>query len=147
MKNENIASIETLAKKRVYRKKIQEPIIEEEEEVEEPPKETEEAPEEEVILIKTIKKPRSQAQMDAFERAKTARSLNTEKRKQEREQEKFIYEQEVEQKLIKKAISLKKQQIRDTMIIDKIPDYNDDHEEEIKKVVQKEKMRKKIVFV
>lgn len=72
------------------------------------------------ITIK--KKPRTQAQLDAFNKAKEIRDNNTKKRLEERQQ--FIDEErkKAEDKIIKKAISLKKKEIKKQAILDEISD-------------------------
>ena len=96
----------------------------------------EESIEDEPETIVKAKKPRTEAQMKAFEKAKEKARINAEKRKEERE---LAAEQErkaIEEKLVKKAISVKKKQIKKQAILDEI---SDDETElvEIEKIVKK----------
>ncbi len=59
------------------------------------------------------KRERTQAQKDAFERAKQAREAKVKARKEENEVIKKTKEKEFEDKLIKKAITTKKKQIKE----------------------------------
>lgn len=103
-------------------------------------------PEPEPIPAEKVKKPRTDAQIASFKRAQQIRFENAERRRVEREEKEKEYMQEVEEKLVKKAIAVKKRQIKETMIIDKIqePDTADD-DEQIRQVVQKSK--RKVLFV
>jgi hypothetical protein len=59
------------------------------------------------------KKERTQAQKDAFERARIARETKVKQRKEENENFKQSQQKELEDKLIKKAISTKKKQLKE----------------------------------
>ena len=104
-------------------------------------------PEPEPIPAEKVKKPRTDAQIAAFKRAQEIRFSNAERRRVEREEKEKEYIQEVEEKLVKKAIAVKKRQIRQEMIIDKIPELDNvvDDDEQIRQVVQKSK--RKVLFV
>lgn len=96
----------------------------------------EEEIEDEPKTITKAKKPRTEAQMKAFEKAKETARINAEKRKAERE---LAAEQErklIEEKLVKKAISVKKKQIKKQAVLDEISD-DDTELVEIQKIVKK----------
>ena len=83
--------------------------------------------------ITRAKKSRTPKQLEAFEKAKAIRDANTLKRKEEA---KLIAEQErkmIEEKLVKKAISIKKKQIKKQSIIDEMSD-DDTPIEKIKEI-------------
>lgn len=101
----------------------------------------EEAIEDEPKPVLRVKKPRTEAQIKAFEKAKETARLNAEKRKTERD---LVAQQEqkvVEEKLVKKAIAVKKKQIKKQAILDEIED-DDTPLEEIEKIVKKLPARK-----
>ena len=72
--------------------------------------------------ITKAKKPRTEAQMKAFEKARENARLNAEKRKAEREAKALEERKIVEDKLVKKAIALKKKQIKKAAVLDEISD-------------------------
>lgn len=81
-------------------------------------------------------KPRTEKQMEAFQRAIMVREENRKARDQERkrieeEQKKILHE-----KMVKKAISLKKKEIKKQAILDEISD-DDTPIEKVKKVAEK----------
>jgi hypothetical protein len=78
----------------------------------------------EIIQQPKVKKERSQAQKDAFERAKKAREEKIKMRKDENENIKKSKEKEIEEKIIKKAISTRKKQIKE--VAKKIEEESDD---------------------
>jgi hypothetical protein len=85
--------------------------------------------------ITRAKKPRTEAQMKAFEKAKEKAKLNADKRKAEREAKAKEEQKAIEEKLVKKAVSLKKKQIKEQAILDKIED-DDTPLVEIEKIVK-----------
>jgi hypothetical protein len=85
--------------------------------------------------ITRAKKPRTEAQMKAFEKAKEKARLNAETRKAEREAKAKEEQKAIEEKLVKKAISLKKKQIKQQAILDQIED-DDTPLPEIEKIVK-----------
>lgn len=72
--------------------------------------------------IQKPKKPRTQKQLEAFERAKKIRDDNTVRRKMEQKMRDDEMKKIVEQKLVKKAISIKKKEIKKQAILDEISD-------------------------
>jgi hypothetical protein len=85
--------------------------------------------------ITRAKKPRTEAQMKAFEKAKEKAKLNADKRKAEREAKALEERKAIEDKLVKKAISLKKKQIKQQAVLDEIED-DDTPLPEIEKIVK-----------
>lgn len=90
---------------------------------------------EEPQTITRAKKPRTEAQMKAFEKAKEKAKLNADKRKAEREAKALEEQKLIEEKLVKKAISLKKKQIKQQAVLDNIED-DDTPLPEIEKIVK-----------
>ena len=91
---------------------------------------------EEPKSITKAKKPRTEAQMRAFEKAKETARLNAEKRKAEREMKAEEERKIIEEKLVKKAIAVKKKQIKQQAVLDEISD-DDTPIEAIEKIVKK----------
>jgi hypothetical protein len=93
-------------------------------------------PKEKNKTISGNKKPRTEAQIKTFEKARETARLNAEKRKTERdmraEEERIL----MEEKVVKKAISLKKKQIKQQAVLDEISD-DDTPIEKIKEIVKK----------
>jgi hypothetical protein len=85
--------------------------------------------------ITRAKKPWTEAQMKAFEKAKEKARLNADKRKAEREAKAKEEQKLIEDKLVKKAISLKKKQIKQQAVLDNIED-DDTPLVEIEKIVK-----------
>ncbi len=82
-----------------------------------------------------VKKPRSAKQIEAFERARKKRDENRRLRAEEKAQRELQQKKEVEDKIIQKAISIKKKQILKQTVLDEISD------EETPMEVIKEKIR------
>jgi hypothetical protein len=96
--------------------------------------------------ITRAKKPRTEKQLEAFDRAKAIRDANTLKRKEEA---RLLAEQErkiIEDKLIKKAISLKKKQIKKQAVLDEVSD-DDTPLEKVKEIAEKVKSKETITPV
>lgn len=68
------------------------------------------------------KKPRTAKQIEAFEKARQTREKNALARKQMRDEEAIAIRKQVEDKLVKKAIAVKKKQIKQQAILDEISD-------------------------
>jgi len=77
-------------------------------------------------LAKTQKKPRSEKQIESFKKAQAKRDENRNKRKEDGKKE-------MEEKILKKAISIKKKQIKKAYTIDDISD-DETPIEEIKQI-------------
>lgn len=82
------------------------------------------------------KKPRTEKQLEAFEKAKQIRDANALKRKEERLKKEEEERKQNEEKLIKKAIALKKKQLKKQAILDEISD-DDTPIQKIKKIAEK----------
>ena len=72
--------------------------------------------------ITRVKKTRTPKQLEAFERAKAIRDANTLKRKEDAARKAEEERKIIEEKLIKKAISLKKKQIKKQAVLDEVSD-------------------------
>jgi hypothetical protein len=79
------------------------------------------------------KKPRTAKQIEAFEKARHTREKNALARKQSRDEEAIAIRKQVEDKLVKKAIAVKKKQIKQEAILDEISD-DDTPLEEVEKI-------------
>lgn len=75
--------------------------------------------------VQAPKKPRTAKQLEAFEKAKAIRDANFLKRKQEAERIAAEEKKKIEEKLVKKAIAVKKKQIKQQKILDEIPSDDD----------------------
>lgn len=84
--------------------------------------------------ITRAKKTRTPKQLEAFEKAKAIRDANTLKRKEEAKLRADEERKIIEEKLVKKAISIKKKQIKKQSIIDEMSD-DDTPIEKIKELV------------
>ena len=85
----------------------------------------------ESIQAPKLKKPRTQKQIDAFTRAREIKSQNAKNRLDEKKSQDDFRKKEIEQKLVQKAISVKKKQIKQEQILDAISDDEDSEEEPI----------------
>tara|TARA_R110000823_G_scaffold130192_1_gene258444 strand:- start:31 stop:549 length:519 start_codon:yes stop_codon:yes gene_type:complete len=79
------------------------------------------------------KKPRTAKQIEAFEKARETREKNALARKQSRDEEAIAIRKQVEDKLVKKAIAVKKKQIKQQAVLDEISD-DDTPLEEVEKI-------------
>ena len=82
------------------------------------------------------KKPRSQKQIDAFARALEIKKEKALARKAERDLNAGLEKVKLEEKIVKKAVAIKKKQIKKQIALDDISD-DDTPLEEIKKIVKK----------
>jgi hypothetical protein len=92
---------------------------------------------------KPNREPRQQSekQKEAWKIALAKRKENNELRKQIKEEEEKRIQKLIEDKIVKKAISLKKQQIKKEILLDKIED-DDTPLEEIKRIIKAPPIRK-----
>lgn len=74
------------------------------------------------VLAEKKKIPRTQKQIDAFKATLELRKANIEKRKAEKEAAAEAERKILEEKLIKKAIALKKKQMKARAVIDNLPE-------------------------
>ena len=88
------------------------------------------------------KKPRTAKQIEAFEKARQTREKNALARKQMRDEEAIAIRKEVEEKLVKKAIAVKKKQIKQQAVLDEISD-DETPLEEVEKIATRSKTRLK----
>ena len=95
--------------------------------------------------IQKEKKPRSEKQIIAFQRILDTRNKNRADRKLLKEQEMEKEKQETESKILKKAISIKKKQIKKELVLDDISD-DETPFEELKKKIIKSQMKQKAVL-
>ena len=98
------------------------PVIEEVQAVEAPP-------------VK-IKKPRSQAQIDAFVKVRAKRDENRVARLKTKEDDAVVQKAQIEEKIVKKAVRIRKKQIVREAVLDDISD-EDIPVEIVKKLVKK----------
>lgn len=87
-----------------------------------------------IIPVEKVKKPRTQKQMEAFERAKAIRDANALKRKEDAQRLAEELKKKDEEKIVKKAIAIKKKELKKHKILDTISDDDDDTKPVEKKV-------------
>lgn len=81
------------------------------------------------------KKPRSQKQIEQFERIRAIRDANRKARAEERALQEEQNKKELEDKIVKKAISIKKKQILKQKVLDEVSD-DETPIEEVKEIVK-----------
>ena len=91
--------------------------------------------------IQAQKKPRTKKQQEAFEKARLKMLENTNKRLMEKKQKEEDEKKQMEEKVVKKAIAIKKKQLKKEQIIDELSGTDDD--EPIEKI--KNKLKKEVV--
>ena len=106
-------NIKVSKKKLVIKTQPSKPVIEEEED------EEEETPK---PVSRAVAKPRTEAQKLAFEKCKAKRDENAKKRLADAKKLAEYEKKALEEKLISKAISIKKKQIKKQVILDEISD-------------------------
>ena len=102
--------------------------------------------EEAVVQTKKVvkeKKPRTAKQIEAFEKARQTRERNALARRQSRDDEAIAIRKQVEDKLVKKAIAVKKKQIKQQAILDEISD-DETPLEEVEKIATRSVTRTKL---
>lgn len=122
--------------------KVLDPI---EEAVEEDEIEVKPTPSVKVKPVKEDKRkttPRTDKQMEAFAKVQEIRQVNRDGRAKEREIQEEEFKKDNEAKIIKKAISIKKKQIKKQIILDEISD-DDEPIEMIKEKILKSSMKAK----
>ena len=100
-------------------------IIEEDETIEAPKK------------VKRIVKPRTEKQIESLAKGRQKMAQNQEEKRKIKEQENIIHKQELEKKLIDKAIKVKKKQLKKIEIFDDLSD-----EDTTPQTIQKPKQEK-----
>jgi len=111
-------------------------------EVEAQSKTTDETDNEEVSLPEAIqktkeKKPRTQKQIEAFERVRKIRDEKRNERKEIKVKAETEYKQQKEAKIVKKAISIKKKQILADADLDDVSEEDEIPIEVVKKIMKK----------
>ena len=99
-------------------------VIEEEETIEAPKK------------VKQAVKPRTEKQIESLSKGRLKMAQNQEEKRKIKEQENIIHKQELEKKLIEKAIKVKKKQLKKIEIFDDLSD-----EDTTPQVIQKPKLK------
>ena len=95
------------------------------------------------------KKPRSPAQIKAFEKARAKREENRIARKKLKEQEQEQKKKEMENKIVKTAVRVKKRQAIKEKLIEEVISSDSDEEPEIqavKKYMKKKQQKKKVTM-
>ena len=94
--------------------------------------------------------PKTQAQLDAFKKAISARDVNAKRRKEEAEKMLAESKKETEAKVVKKAIAIKKKQIKAQLALEEISDDDEPIEvvkEKVKKSVARPSPKPTFTFV
>jgi len=84
--------------------------------------------------------PKTQAQMDAFKKAIDARNANAKLRREEANKMMAEAKTEIETKIVKKALAIKKRQVKAQLALEEISDDDEPIEvikQKVKKVVEK----------
>lgn len=100
---------------------------------------------EEVKEVKT-KRPRSQKQIEQFEKAKATRDANRKARAEQKAIEEANRQKELEDKIVKKAIAIKKKQILQQKVLDDVSD-DDTPIEKVKAVLLEKELTEKPVTI
>ena len=87
--------------------------------------------------IQKTKKPRTQKQIEAFERVRKIRDEKRAERKEVKEKAEIEYKQQKEAKIVKKALSIKKKQILADADLDDVSEEDDIPIEVVKKIMKK----------
>ena len=110
-------------------------------EIQEPEEiENEEIEEKEVEPIKKVKKPRSQKQIETFEKARNKLAENKKLRDEAQKKMEEETKKSFEGKIVKKALEIKKKEILRESILDDISDEDTDLEK-IKKIIKKKAVK------
>jgi hypothetical protein len=87
--------------------------------------------------IQKTKKPRTQKQIEAFERARKIRDEKRAERKEVKQKVETEYKQQKEEKIVKKALAIKKKQILADKVLDEVSEDDDIPIEVVKKIMKK----------
>lgn len=87
--------------------------------------------------IQKTKKPRTQKQIEAFEKVRKIRDEKRAERKEVKEKAETEYKQQKEAKIVKKALSIKKKQILADADLDDVSEEDDIPIEVVKKIMKK----------
>ena len=112
-------------------------------EIQEPEEiENEEIEEKEVEPIKKVKKPRSQKQIETFEKARNKLAENKKLRDEAQKKMEEETKKSFEGKIVKKALEIKKKEILRESILDDISDEDTDTDlQKIKKIIKKKAIK------
>jgi hypothetical protein len=88
--------------------------------------------------VKKTRKPKTEKQLEVFARAREKMLLNLKERKEKQALEEMQLKKELEEKIVQKAISIKKKQIKKKAVLDIVSD-DDTPIEEVKKLAMKVK--------
>jgi len=94
--------------------------------------------------------PKTQAQMDAFKKAIATRDANAKRRREEAEKILSQSKKETEDKVIKKAIAIKKKQIKAQLALEELSDDDEPIEvvkQKVKKIVERPPPKPIFTFV
>lgn len=92
-------------------------------------------------VIEKVKKPRTQKQIDAFEKVRALRDAKRGERKEIKVKEAEVRTKVVEEKIVKKALAIKKKQILRDAELDAISEDDDIPVEVVKKIMTKYKRK------
>lgn len=81
---------------------------------------------------------RTENQIKAWEKIVELRALKRQERKEKREEEQALREREIEEKILKKALAIKKRQIKEDLLLNSIKD-DETPVQEIKNLLTKQK--------
>jgi hypothetical protein len=87
--------------------------------------------------IQKSKKPRTAKQIEAFEKARKIRDEKRAERKEVKQKVETEYKQQKEEKIVKKALAIKKKQILADKVLDEVSDDDDIPIEVVKKIMKK----------
>ena len=96
-------------------------------------------PAEETKSIQKSKKPRTQAQIDAFAKVIEKREANRKMRAEAKAEDAIAKKTEIEKKIVEKAISIKKKEIKKQIVLDEVSSDDESIEEIKKKIVASKK--------
>jgi hypothetical protein len=97
-------------------------------------------------VIEKVKKPRTQKQIEAFEKVRALRDAKRGERKEIKVKEAEVRTKVVEEKIVKKALAIKKKQILRDAELDAISEDDDIPVEVVKKIMTKYKRKPPITL-
>lgn len=92
-------------------------------------------------IIEKVKKPRTPAQIQAFEKVRALRDSKRNERKEVKEKEQEVKKKSIEEKIVKKGIAIKKKQILREAELDAISEDDEIPVEIVKKIMTKYKKK------
>ena len=144
-RKKNLENLDELCKiyeddNQIQKEKEEETLDESENEIEETPIEL---PPPTTAKPKSKRSQRSPKQIETFNRALEIRKQKIAERKENKEKERAEAKAALEEKIVKKAVSIKKKQIKKQAVLDDISD-DETPIEEIKEIVKKPRKKKEI---